>query len=752
MHRFAANLPDDYEYAIIWWGQSNATPQGTMVDGFAELPELELRAAGMDVTVAITGTPAVGVYQGYLLSETLADGAWIGAMLRIGRPDSPGVGYAKVEANAGNAVYVRWEKVPTSIGTKDAYLVFEDGRHRRYPTVRVMTPFLPPWSPTEFEDSGEYPPLPYGLPGVAFTVDSAEKAAMFLNFTFCEGINGWGYSEANGAATASSSAIVVAGAPMTAGVLAGGYLIVYHALGYSWARIADNTTDTITLTVDGWSGVAYSAGWVGVTAWTAWVGHYDDNPAAFSPHEGFLYPSNQQSTAAYVGTRCRPRGRLNRAWGSTGLGAMLPTAWLLSSKLGKRINVIPLGMPGAGILPTGDYFWPYYQIGWLSPGTRLDFNPGSTNGLFARLQTLIENAAAANAVDGNTKPLKVLAIFGFQGETEAMSDIGRASYKHLLPAFVNRLRELVFDAGLSPYSAADELPVVHAGLPSTPWESSGNDEDGEVNAAISDYTAKIKFGATFSTEDSEKASGDPQHFSGAGEVQNAKLAAAAAEQLIGDALAAHVDWSDSRIVEMCNVALAHIGQAAKLVDLSTDSSVNAQHCRRFYPQARDKLLARSCWSFASKREALAPIEDRNSSVYAYAYGKPDNCARVFAVLPPESGADHALSRARVTDDFTVELDDDGYPVVYTNQEDAVARYTVTTADTCQFPATFRGALSWVLAADLAGVIVKGEAGVKMSQWCLQMAEFELGSAKDGDGQQAGDMMPEVDASWIAARN
>ena len=46
MLQHAAALSDDFEYAIVWWGQSNARPRGTQADGIAAAPETAFGGPG----------------------------------------------------------------------------------------------------------------------------------------------------------------------------------------------------------------------------------------------------------------------------------------------------------------------------------------------------------------------------------------------------------------------------------------------------------------------------------------------------------------------------------------------------------------------------------------------------------------------------------------------------------------------------------------------------------------------------------
>ena len=55
-------------------------------------------------------------------------------------------------------------------------------------------------------------------------------------------------------------------------------------------------------------------------------------------------------------------------------------------------------------------------------------------------------------------------------------------------------------------------------------------------------------------------------------------------------------------VEICNLALARLGDAATVVSIDPpEGSAQAEHCAMFYPMARDTLLAQHPWGFAQRR-------------------------------------------------------------------------------------------------------------------------------------------------------
>jgi hypothetical protein len=52
-----------------------------------------------------------------------------------------------------------------------------------------------------------------------------------------------------------------------------------------------------------------------------------------------------------------------------------------------------------------------------------------------------------------------------------------------------------------------------------------------------------------------------------------------------------MDEKMSSVIDICNLALSHIGQAADVSSIDPpENSIEAEYCARFYPMARDTLL------------------------------------------------------------------------------------------------------------------------------------------------------------------
>lgn len=206
------------------------------------------------------------------------------------------------------------------------------------------------------------------------------------------------------------------------------------------------------------------------------------------------------------------------------------------------------------------------------------------------------------------------------------------------------------------------------------------------------------------------------------------------------------------IVQICNMALSHIGAGPLISSISPpDGSVEAGYCATFYDIARTELLEPGTWSFALKRAALAPVTNA-SEVWTYAYALPSDCLRALRIL---------RSSLAVTvfnqDEVALRQDDrDGAPfdlegqVLYTDQPDAVLVYTVDVTDSARFTGSFTATLSYLLASYLAGPIIKGNEGARLSDAmrsrAMSMADVSLASAANASSAEVF-----VISSIVAAR-
>lgn len=222
-------------------------------------------------------------------------------------------------------------------------------------------------------------------------------------------------------------------------------------------------------------------------------------------------------------------------------------------------------------------------------------------------------------------------------------------------------------------------------------------------------------------------------------------------------------------VDICNLALGHLGDNATVASIDPpEGSAQAEHCQRFYPIARDTLLELHNWNFATRRAQLAQVICPWPE-WKYAYAQPANTINVLAVMPPQANNDYSenaysgtgfgtttwdrrppAAGMYVPQPFSCETDAAGNDVIYTNQENAVLRYTVRVEDPTQFSPLFVQCLSWHLASMLAGPVVKGDAGAAEAKRCAAMMSAWLGKAMESDANQRKSNAEHI-VNWMAGR-
>ena len=152
-------------------------------------------------------------------------------------------------------------------------------------------------------------------------------------------------------------------------------------------------------------------------------------------------------------------------------------------------------------------------------------------------------------------------------------------------------------------------------------------------------------------------------------------------------------------IDVCNLALSHLGDTATIASLDPpEGSAQAEHCARFYPIARDSMLEMHAWGFATRRARLALLAS-GWPEWNYAYAQPADALNIIAILPPSSSDDYSTGipdsagGPYVPQPFSCEINEAGASVIYSDQADAVLRYSSTVSDPTRFSPLFTMALS-----------------------------------------------------------
>lgn len=183
------------------------------------------------------------------------------------------------------------------------------------------------------------------------------------------------------------------------------------------------------------------------------------------------------------------------------------------------------------------------------------------------------------------------------------------------------------------------------------------------------------------------------------------------------------------VVTICNLALATLGDSATVASIDPpEGSAQAQRCADFYPIARRQIFEVHNWSFLTRREKLAEL-DQESYGWRYVYAVPPRLIHVISITPTYD------KLGEQSQGYLIEKDTNGHDVIYTDCDDAVIRYTRDTDETEDFTPTFLNALVYLLASKLAGPIISGTAGIKIGTAMGEAYEKTLPIAISRDSKQ-----------------
>ena len=218
--------------------------------------------------------------------------------------------------------------------------------------------------------------------------------------------------------------------------------------------------------------------------------------------------------------------------------------------------------------------------------------------------------------------------------------------------------------------------------------------------------------------------------------------------------------------DICNAALAELGDSATVASISPPSgSVQAVQCARFYPICRDALLEMHTWGFATKRIQPALLAETPPTPWAYAYQAPSDVLNFISITDPNATDDYSSGMQQYgsvtgatqyniglyqTQPFATEVDQAGNQVIYTNQQNAMLRYSGRVTDPTTFPPLFTEALIKYLKMRLAGPLIKGAEGRAEAANAMKEFETAIGKATSSDTNQHYEK-PAPSVSWIANR-
>lgn len=192
-------------------------------------------------------------------------------------------------------------------------------------------------------------------------------------------------------------------------------------------------------------------------------------------------------------------------------------------------------------------------------------------------------------------------------------------------------------------------------------------------------------------------------------------------------------------VDICNLALSHCASKASISSLNPpEGSEHAEACARWYPIALGCILSEHPWAFATRRKRLARLADEalDKGPWRYAYGLPADFNRVVDMAPADVHPLRPFFRGMLSrhEEYELTAYNAGFALL-TNEEAPVLRYIVNSPQPSSFSHPFVLALSWLIAAFLAGDTVRGETGINMEGFMGKKYLYYLARAKEIDATQ-----------------
>jgi len=191
--------------------------------------------------------------------------------------------------------------------------------------------------------------------------------------------------------------------------------------------------------------------------------------------------------------------------------------------------------------------------------------------------------------------------------------------------------------------------------------------------------------------------------------------------------------------EIANLVLNHCAVGKTISNLETEQSEAARAIRRVYDIALDVTLRDFAWPFATKIAALALVAEEPNTEWGYSYRYPSDCLEMRRIL---SGVRNDTRQSRAP--YKIAQDSAGL-LIFTDEEDAQAEYTVRMTDPQRYPADFTLALSFYIAAIAAPTLTAGDQ-FKLGDRAGKMYAFEIARATTrGFNEEQPEELPEAEA-------
>lgn len=186
--------------------------------------------------------------------------------------------------------------------------------------------------------------------------------------------------------------------------------------------------------------------------------------------------------------------------------------------------------------------------------------------------------------------------------------------------------------------------------------------------------------------------------------------------------------TDLSPVDICNLALSHVGVALEIQALN-DNTKEARACNRFFNVLRQNLLRKFPWPFATSTASLILLSDPNLIIPAtiewqFSYRLPSDVLRARRILNDRRPTWQTVVPYRIEKDSGGGILLTDYAPIAANSvipAQPQLEYTVDVTDTTQFPADLAMAFSYALGKLVAPRVTTGDP-YKLGDKCA--AEFK----------------------------
>ena len=190
-------------------------------------------------------------------------------------------------------------------------------------------------------------------------------------------------------------------------------------------------------------------------------------------------------------------------------------------------------------------------------------------------------------------------------------------------------------------------------------------------------------------------------------------------------------------VQICNLALAKVGDDAAQITSLTDGSNEASLCTKFYEPTLRELLQMHTWNFSICYAQLSASTTDPTFGWDYSYPLPADCIR-----PMELRSYSTNEYFRMKDEWNVVGRN-----IYTNAADAYLVYVKYTTDPNQMTPLFIRALYTGLASKLAYPLTEDKNLVASLE--NELSQVIMPEARRTNAFE-GNEFPRVDSEWIQA--